>query len=39
MIDKNTSGDLKLSREELEILRKIQMDEVPVDGYDPMRSV
>ena len=35
MIDKNTGGDLRLSREELEILRKIQMDEVPVDGYDP----
>jgi len=35
MIDKNTGGNLKLSREELEILRKIQMDEVPVDGYDP----
>ncbi|KAF8542271.1 NUC169 domain-containing protein [Trichophaea hybrida] len=35
MVDKNTGGDLKLTREELEILRKIQMDEVPVDGYDP----
>lgn len=34
MLDKNTGGDLKLTREELEILRKIQMDEVPVDGYD-----
>jgi len=35
MLDKNTGGDLKLTQEELEILRKIQMDEVPVDGYNP----
>jgi ribosome biogenesis protein ERB1 len=35
MLDKNTGGDLKLTREELEILKKIQMDEVPVDGYNP----
>lgn len=35
MLDKNTGGDLNLTREELEILRKIQMDEVPVDGYNP----
>lgn len=34
LIDKETGGDLKLSREELEILRKIQRDEMPVDGYD-----
>lgn len=35
MLDKNTGGDLNLTREEFEILRKIQMDEVPVDGYNP----
>jgi len=35
MLDKNTGGNLNLTREELEILRKIQMDEVPVDGYNP----
>ncbi|TGZ85426.1 BOP1NT-domain-containing protein [Ascodesmis nigricans] len=35
MLDKNTGGDLKLTQKELEILRKIQMDEVAQDGYDP----
>lgn len=34
LLDKETGADLKLTKEELEILRKIQMDEAP-DGYDP----
>ncbi|KAI5777494.1 NUC169 domain-containing protein [Geopyxis carbonaria] len=34
MLDRNTGGDLKLTREELEILKKISRDEVPVEGYD-----
>ncbi|KAG0130109.1 putative ribosome biogenesis protein Erb1 [Tuber indicum] len=35
MTDRNTGGDLMLTQEELEMVRKIQMGEVPVDGYDP----
>lgn len=35
LLDKNTGADLKLTQEELEILRKIQMDEVAEEGYDP----
>jgi ribosome biogenesis protein ERB1 len=35
LTDPNTGKPLELSRDELEILRRIQMDEVPEDGYDP----
>lgn len=35
MIDKNTGEGLKLTGDELEILRKIQMQEIPEEGYDP----
>lgn len=35
MTDRNTGGDLMLTQEELEMVRKIQMGEVPADGYDP----
>lgn len=33
--DRNTGMDLILTQEELEMVRKIQMGDVPVDGYDP----
>lgn len=35
LTDPNTGKPLELSKEELEILRRIQMNEVPEDGYDP----
>lgn len=35
LTDPATGKPLKLSQEELEVLRKIQMDEIPEDGYDP----
>lgn len=35
LIDPATGKPLELSRDELEVLRKIQMNEVPEDGYDP----
>lgn len=35
MMDKNTGQGLRLSNKELEILRKIQMEEIPEEGYDP----
>lgn len=35
LTDPATGKPLQLSQEELEILRKIQMNEVPEDGYDP----
>ncbi|KAH0558585.1 Ribosome biogenesis protein erb1, partial [Trichoglossum hirsutum] len=35
LTDPDTGKPLGLNREEIEILRRIQMDEVPEDGYDP----
>ncbi|KAI9738702.1 MAG: Ribosome biogenesis protein erb1 [Cirrosporium novae-zelandiae] len=35
LTDPATGKPLQLSKEELEILRKIQMNEVPEEGYDP----
>ncbi|KAH0536411.1 Ribosome biogenesis protein erb1 [Glutinoglossum americanum] len=35
LTDPNTGKPLELSRDEMEILRRIQMDEIPEDGYDP----
>lgn len=35
LTDPATGKPLELSQEELEILRKIQMDEIPEEGYDP----
>jgi len=35
LTDPSTGKPLSLSREELEVLRKIQTNEVPEDGYDP----
>ncbi|KAI9779344.1 MAG: Ribosome biogenesis protein erb1 [Geoglossum umbratile] len=35
LTDPNTGKPLELSRDELEILKRIQMDELPEDGYDP----
>lgn len=35
LTDPATGKPLQLSQEELEILRKIQMNEVPEEGYDP----
>jgi ribosome biogenesis protein ERB1 len=35
LTDPSTGLPLNLSQEELEVLKKIQMNEVPEDGYDP----
>jgi ribosome biogenesis protein ERB1 len=35
LTDPATGKPLNLSRDELEVLRRIQMNEVPEDGYDP----
>lgn len=35
LIDPATGKPLNLSQDELEVLRRIQMNEVPEDGYDP----
>ncbi|KAI9828610.1 MAG: Ribosome biogenesis protein erb1 [Phylliscum demangeonii] len=35
LIDPATGKPLRLSQEEMEVLRKIQMDLIPEDGYDP----
>jgi ribosome biogenesis protein ERB1 len=35
LTDPSTGKPLELSRDELELLRKIQMNEIPEDGYDP----
>ena len=35
LTDPATGQPLKLSQEELEVLRRIQMNEIPEDGYDP----
>ncbi len=35
LTDPATGKPLQLSQEELEVLRKIRMDEVPEEGYDP----
>ncbi|KAI9801998.1 MAG: Ribosome biogenesis protein erb1 [Sarcosagium campestre] len=35
LTDPATGKPLKLSQDELEVLRRIQMDEVPQDGFDP----
>lgn len=35
LTDPATGKPLKLSQEELEVLKKIQMNEIPEDGYDP----
>ena len=35
LTDPATGQPLKLSQEELEVLRKIHMDEIPDEGYDP----
>lgn len=35
LTDPATGKPLKISQEELEILRKIQLNEIPEDGYDP----
>lgn len=35
LTDPSTGKPLELSQEELQLLRKIQMNEMPVDGYDP----
>lgn len=39
LTDPATGKPLQLSQEELEILRKIQMNEVPEEGYDPYPSM
>ncbi|KAI9752466.1 MAG: Ribosome biogenesis protein erb1 [Lichina confinis] len=38
LTDPATGQPLKLSQEELEVLRRIQMNEIPEDGYDPYPS-
>lgn len=35
IVDKNTGKGLNLSREELDILKKITRNEIPEEGYDP----
>ena len=35
LTDPETGKPIKLSQEELEVLRRIQMNEVPEEGYDP----
>lgn len=35
LTDPATGKPLQLSKEELELLRQVQMNEIPVDGYDP----
>ncbi|KEF58042.1 ribosome biogenesis protein ERB1 [Exophiala aquamarina CBS 119918] len=35
LTDPSTGKPLELSQQELQLLRKIQMNEMPVDGYDP----
>ena len=35
LTDPNTGKPLQLSQSELEILRKVQMDEIPEEGFDP----
>ena len=35
MTDPETGKPLELSQEELEVLKKLQLNEVPVDGFDP----
>jgi len=35
LTDPTTGKPLELSQDELELLRKVQMNEVPEDGYDP----
>ena len=35
LTDPATGKPLKISKDELEILRKIQLNEIPEDGYDP----
>lgn len=35
LTDPTTGKPLNLSQDELEVLRKIQMNEIPEDGYDP----
>lgn len=35
LTDPSTGKPLELSREELELLRKVQMNEIPEEGYDP----
>ncbi|EFW99886.1 ribosome biogenesis protein [Grosmannia clavigera kw1407] len=35
LTDPATGKPLKLSRDELELLRRVQMNELPEDGYDP----
>lgn len=35
LTDPSTGKPLELSQEELQILRKVQMNEIPADGYDP----
>ncbi|KAJ5772865.1 hypothetical protein N7457_007761 [Penicillium paradoxum] len=35
LTDPQTGKPLKLSQDELELLRKVQMNEVPSEGYDP----
>ncbi|KKK16726.1 hypothetical protein ARAM_004185 [Aspergillus rambellii] len=35
LTDPSTGKPLELSQDELELLRKVQMNEIPQDGYDP----
>ena len=35
LTDPSTGKPLELSQEELQLLRKVQMNEIPADGYDP----
>ncbi|KAJ6131063.1 Ribosome biogenesis protein erb1 [Penicillium sp. IBT 18751x] len=35
LTDPSTGKPLELTQEELELLKKVQMNETPVDGYDP----
>ncbi|KAL1879927.1 hypothetical protein VTK73DRAFT_6623 [Phialemonium thermophilum] len=35
LTDPSTGKPLNLSRDELELLRRVQMNEIPEDGYDP----
>ncbi|CAI7583056.1 unnamed protein product [Penicillium glandicola] len=39
LTDPKTGKPLELSQEELELLRKVQMNEVPSEGYDPQKEI
>ncbi|KAH1486617.1 hypothetical protein LV164_001236 [Aspergillus fumigatus] len=39
LTDPSTGKPLELSQEELELLRKVQMNEIPEDGYNPYEPI